>query len=155
MTEACLRHALVASALLLFATQAPAGDDDLPWAFNAPRAEGYSIDLLTVDPAPGTPLVAGATVEFSITVSYSLSAPAYKTAAIFLVFQDEEDRSAKADDAEVVLASVSDPQGSVTLTDTVTVPKRAKELRLFVPLVPSGLEETNGEVTIRYPIKKK
>ena len=117
-------HAVVASALLLFATQAPAGEDDLPWAFNAPRAEGYSIDLVTVDPAPGTPLVAGATVEFSITVSYSLSAP-------------------------------SDPQGSVTLTDTLTVPKRAKELRLFVPLVPSGLEETNGEVTIRYPIKKK
>ena len=71
------------------------------------------------------------------------------------MFQDEKDRSAKADDAEVVLASVSDPQGSVTLTDTLTVPKRAKELRLFVPLVPSGLEETNGEVTIRYPIKKK
>ena len=108
---ACSRDALVASALLLFATQAPAGEDDLPRAFNAPRAEGYSIDLVSVEPAPGTPLVAGTSVEFRITVSY--------------------------------------PQGSVTLTDTVTVPKRAKELRLFVPLVPKGLEETNGEVTIR------
>jgi hypothetical protein len=78
-----------------------------------------------------------------------------KTGAIVLVFQDEKDRSAKSDDDQVVQAAVSEPEGSVTLTDTVTVPKRAKELRLFVPLIPDGLTETNGEVTIRYPVKKK
>lgn len=97
---------VAAAAALLFAVQALAGDEDLPWAFNGDPAEGYSIDLASVDPAPGTPLIAGSSVEF-------------------------------------------------TLTDTVTVPKRAKELRLFVPLVPDGLSETSGEVTIRYPIKKK
>jgi hypothetical protein len=106
-----------------------------------------------VDPAPGTPLIAGTSVEFKITVSYSMSVS--KTGAIVLVFQDEKNRSAKSDGAEVVRAAVSEPQGSVTLTDTVVVPKRAKELRLFVPLIPDGLQETNGEVTIRYPIKKK
>ena len=146
-------QAVVAGALLLFATQLLAGEDELPWAFNGTPAEGYSIDLVSVDPAPGTPLPAGTSVEFKITVNYSMSIS--KTGAIVLVFQDEKNRSAKSDDAEVVRAAVSEPQGSVTLTDTVAVPKRAKELRLFVPLIPDGLKETNGEVTIRYPIKKK
>ena len=146
-------QAVVAGALLLFATQLLAGEDELPWAFNGTPAEGYSIDLVSVDPAPGTPLPAGTSVEFKITVNYSMSIS--KTGAIVLVFQDEKNRSAKSDDAEVVRAAVSEPQGSVKLTDTVAVPKRAKELRLFVPLIPDGLKETHGEVTIRYPIKKK
>ena len=144
--------AVVAGAFL-FATQALAGDDDLPWAFNAPRGEGYSIDLVSVDPAPGTPLVAGTPVEFKITVKYSMSVA--KSGTIVLVFQDEKDRSAKPDDADQVVQAVSDSEGSVTLTETVTVPKRARELRLFVPLIPEGVHETSGEVTIRYPIKKR
>ena len=143
---------VVASALLLFAGQGLAGEDDLPWAFNGIPAQGYSIDLVSVDPAPGTPLIAGTSVEFKITVNYSMSVS--KTGAIVLVFQDEKNRSAKPDGDQVIQA-VRDPEGSVTLTDTVTVPKRAMELRLFVPLLPDGLSETNGEVTIRYPIKKK
>lgn len=31
----------------------------LPWTFNGLPASGYSIALITVDPAPGTALVAG------------------------------------------------------------------------------------------------
>lgn len=143
---------VAATVAVFFAVQAVAGDKDLPWAFNGARAEGYSIDLVSVEPAPGTPLMAGSSVEFRITLNYSLSVS--EKGAIMLVFQDEKDRSAKPDGTPVVQA-VSEREGSVTLTDTVTVPKRAKELRLFVPLVPDGLSETNGEVTIRYPIKKK
>ena len=41
----------------------------LPWAFNAPAARGYSISLVTVDPMPGTPLVAGTVLDFKVTVS--------------------------------------------------------------------------------------
>lgn len=80
-------QAVVAGALLLFATQLLAGEDELPWAFNGTPAEGYSIDLVSVDPAPGTPLPAGTSVEFKITVNYSMSIS--KTGAIVLVFQDE------------------------------------------------------------------
>lgn len=148
-----LRTKIAATAGLLFAMHASAGDKDLPWAFNGTPAEGYSIDLVSVDPAPGTPLMAGTTVEFRITVHYAMSIA--KEGAIILVFQDEKNRSAKAEGAANVVEAVSEPEGSVTLTDTVTVPKRAKELRLFAPLMPEGLSETNGEVTIRYPIKKK
>lgn len=145
-------QAVIAGALLLFAGQGSARKNDLPWAFNGTPAQGYSIDLVSVDPAPGTPLIAGTSVEFRITVNYSMSVS--KTGAIVLVFQDEKNRSAKPDGGQVIQA-LSEPEGSLTLTDVVMVPKRAKELRLFVPLIPDGLSETNGEVTIRYPIKKK
>lgn len=143
---------VVVVAALLFTAQVLAGEEELPWAFNDTPAQGYSIDLVSVEPAPGTPLTAGASVEFKITLNYSMSIS--KTGAIILVFQDEKNRSATPDRPQVVQA-VSEPEGSVTLTDTVTVPRRAKELRLFVPLVPDGLSKTNGEVTIRYPIAKK
>ena len=146
-------QAFVAGALLLFATMLSVAGDDLPWAFNGIPAEGYAIELVSVDPAPGTPLLAGTSVDFKVTANYSMSLA--KTGAIVLVFQDEKDRSAKPDGAQVVQAAVSEPEGSVTLTDTVVVPKRGRELRLFVPLIPDGLNETSGEVTIRYPIKNK
>lgn len=146
-------QAVVASALLLFANTLLAGEDALPWAFKARPAEGYAIDLVSVHPAPGTPLVAGTSVEFKITVKYSMTIA--KTGSIALIFQDEKDRSAKSEDAEFVQMAVSEPEGTMTLTDTVAIPKRAKELRLFVPLFPEGLRETSGEVTIRYPIEKK
>jgi hypothetical protein len=126
--------------------------DTLPWAFNGTRAEGYSIDLVTVDPAPGTPLVAGSTVEFKITLTYTMSVA--KKGSILLVFQDEKDRSAKPG-GPMVSQDVTEPTGTVSLVDMITIPKRAKELRLFVPLSPEGMNETSGEVTIRYPIKKK
>ena len=32
-----------------------AGQSDLPWAFNAPRVDGYSIDLLDYNPLRGRP----------------------------------------------------------------------------------------------------
>jgi len=71
---------------------------------------------------------------------------------IVLVFQDEEDSSAK-DNAPQAMQAVVGPAGVVTLTDTIYVP-RSKELVLFVPLVPDGMKRTTGEVTIRYPLKK-
>lgn len=145
-------RAVVAAVVLLFATRALSNQEDLPWAFKGTPAEGYSIDLVSVEPAPGTPLVAGTSVEFKVTVSYSMSVS--ETGTIVLVFQDEKNRSAKPDGSQVA-QTVNEREGSVTLTDTVIIPKRAKELRLFVPLIPNGLSETSGEVTIRFPIGKK
>jgi len=124
----------------------------LPWAFKGKAADGYSIDLVTVEPAPGSPLVAASKVEFRITVSYTMTIA--KSGAIILVFQDDKNRSAQGGGSQVTQA-VSDPSGTVSLTESITVPSNAKELRLFVPLVPSGLTTTSGEVTIRYPITKK
>lgn len=38
----------------------------------ATSAEGYSIDLVSAEPPPGTPLLRGASVPFKVTVNYSL-----------------------------------------------------------------------------------
>ncbi len=143
---------LASTFLLLAASPLISAKDELPWAFNGTRAEGYRIDLVSVNPAPGTPLVAGSTVEFKITLTYSMSVA--KKGDVLLVFQDEKNHSAKPN-GPMVSQAVTEPSGTVSLVDTIVIPKRSKELRLFVPLAPEGINETNGEVTIRYPIKKK
>lgn len=143
---------LIAAAVSLACIGFAAARDDLPWAFNGKRAEGYTIDLVSVSPEPGTPLVVGQTVDFKITVRYENKvAP---KGNIILVFQTDKGR-AKAEGEKQVSTEVTDRSGTVTLEDRITIPKKSKELDLFVPLVPEGLTETYGEVTIRYPIRKK
>ena len=128
-----------------------AKDEELPWAFNAPPGDGYAIDLQAVDPLPGTPLLRGESVTFKVTLSYVLDiAP---RGVIILVFQDEKNRSVPGDGTQT-MSEVMKGKGSVTFTQTVVVPTKSKELRLFIPLVPDGLETTTGEVTLRYPIVK-
>jgi len=60
------------------------------WAFNAPRAEGYAIDLVSAEPPPGTPLLRGASVPFKVTVKYALEVAPH--GAVILVFQDESNK---------------------------------------------------------------
>ena len=120
-----------------------------PWTFNAPAASGYSIALVTADPRPGTPLVAGTVVDFKVTVSYTLSISTH--GRIALVFQDEKDGSVKSNDPRAYF-EVNDSANVASLANRVTVPSSAKELRVFVPITPEGVKRTTGEVTIRYPI---
>ena len=138
------------AATLLAATAALAGDE-MPWAFNTERGQGYAIDLVSADPAPGTPLLRGSTVTFTINASYTMSVA--REGGVFLVLQDDKNRQVegKKDPAS---AAATDAGGTVTLTATVEVPK-AKEFRIFVPIFPKGLEETTGEIVLRYPIVKK
>ena len=133
------------------AVSATAADGSLPWAFNAPAAEGYSIKLISVEPTPGTPLVRGAKVSFKVSVSYSMVIA--KHGKIVLVFQDEKNGPIKSDTSQVS-QEVSGPDGVASLQQTVTVPPRAHEVRLFIPLVPDGIANTTGEVTLRYPVVK-
>ena len=143
------RLLLVFSILAWLPVSASAADGTRPWAFNGTRADGYTIDLVTVEPAPGTPLAAGSTVEVKVTVSYSMTiAP---RGSIALIAQDERDRPA-VPDASPPFVAVKAGSGQVTLTQAIPIPKKARELRIFVPLMPEGLKETSGEVTIRYPI---
>jgi len=144
------REAIISCGALLGTAFAARSGESAPWAFNAPRGDGYLIDLVSVDPAPGTALTPGSKVTFRVTVRYQLSVT--NSGYIVLVFQDEEDSSAK-DNAPQAMQAVVGPAGVVTLTDTIYVP-RSKELVLFVPLVPDGMKRTTGEVTIRYPLKK-
>jgi hypothetical protein len=127
----------------------PQQTDGMPWATNAPRDEGYSIDLVSVDPAPGTPLKAGSAVDFKVAVSYSLDVA--KAGWIYLVFQVDETGLINRDKSQV-RQEVTDASGTTTLADTVTIPEGAGQLWLYVPLVPEGMRNTKGQIIVRYPI---
>ena len=144
------RLSMVLVFLIAVASGSVGGDESSsPWAFNGPRGEGYTIDLIDVQPAPGTPLIAGASVEFTVRVRYTLAIASH--GSIVLVFQDEKNQSATRSQ---VMKKVDKGAGEMILSDKVSIPVDAQELRLFVPLVPEGLTNTKGEVTIRYPVRK-
>lgn len=126
--------------------------DTLPWVFNAPSAEGYSINLITIDPAPGTPLVRGTAVTITASVTYTLKVANH--GVVVLVPQDEKNR-AVVTAGKQVNQEVSAPSGTLALKQTLTVPSDAKEIRLFIPLVPDGIANTTGEITVRYPVVEK
>ena len=136
---------------LALASTLSLASDELPWAFNSKRAEGYTIDLVSVTPEPGTPLIVGSQVEFKVTVKY-VNAVKPK-AEVILVFQTDKGQ-AKPEGEKQVTREVTEKSGELTLEDKITIPKKAKQLYLFVPLRPDGLEVTDGEVVIRYPIRK-
>jgi len=141
---------LLAAALIAASCTALAGD--MPWAFNTERGQGYAIDLVSADPAPGTPLLRGSSVTVKIEARYTMSVA--KEGGIFLIIQD--DKSNKVDarvDPEKVAAT--DAGGTVTLSATFAEIPKAKEIRIFVPLFPKGLNEETGEIVLRYPVVKK
>lgn len=142
-------RALIAFIVLAFASLAKSADAPLPWAFVNGSAEGYSIKLVSVSPAPGTPVTVGQTVEFKIRVAYQLSI-AGKGSILFIV-QDETDKNLLADKKQPG-QSVDRGKGTVVLTESFVVPVGSNELRLFIPLVPGGISHTSGELVIRYPI---
>jgi hypothetical protein len=103
----------VAQALAL-SPAAIAGEQADSWAVNAPRAEGYAIELVSAEPPPGTPLLRGASVPFEITASYSLEAAAHGT--VILVFQDESNTVVTGERKQTTV-EVEKGNGTVTLAD--------------------------------------
>jgi hypothetical protein len=140
---------LLALALGAPGSSAIAEERPMPWAFVNGSAEGYSVKLESVDPEPGTPLRVGQSVEFKVTVSYILSIK--DSGTIILVVQDEANKNLLGDKPQP-LQSVNRGKGTTTLDATLTVPSGSKEVRLFIPLVPTGLSNTSGELLVRYPI---
>jgi hypothetical protein len=141
---------LLAAALIAVSLTALAGD--MPWAFNTERGQGYAIDLLSADPAPGTPLVRGSSVTVKIEAKYSMTVA--KEGSIFLVIQDDKNKKveAKIDPKQV---AATDAGGTVTLSATFAEIPKVKEIRIFVPLFPKGLAEETGEIVLRYPVVRK
>lgn len=140
---------LLAVQALALSQAAIAEEQANPWAFNAPRADGYAIDLVSAEPPPGTPLLRGASVPFKVTVQYALDVARH--GAVILVFQDESNKVVTGE-REQTTVEVEKGNGTVTLADEVVVPSDANELRLFIPIMPDGITTTTGEITLRYPI---
>jgi hypothetical protein len=140
---------VLAFALLVIVSSAIAADEPMPWAFVNGSAEGYSIKLESVSPVPGTPVTVGQTVEFRITVSYQLSIA--DKGSILVVVQDETDRNLLAEKKQSG-RPVNAGKGTATLTENLVIPEGINEVRLFIPLVPSGISHTSGELVVRYPV---
>lgn len=140
---------LLSMILIVFAPAAGSAETAMPWAFVNGSAKGYSIKLESASPAPGSPITVGQTVEFKVAVSYQLSI-AEKGSIVFVV-QDETDKNLLTDKKNSS-QSVDRGKGSVTLTESLVVPPGINEVRLFIPLVPSGFTHTSGELVIRYPV---
>jgi hypothetical protein len=140
---------LIGFVLASFTSLAISADGPMPWAFVNGSAKGYSIKLESASPAPGTPVTIGQTVAFKITVSYQLSIA--DLGSIILVVQDETNKNLLGD-REQQSQSVSRGKGTVTLTDSFIVPAGGNEVRLFIPLVPQGMTNTDGELVVRYPV---
>jgi hypothetical protein len=140
------------AALFVLSSLSAVAGDEMPWTFNNGEGKGYSIKLVSVEPAAGTPLIVGAPVEIKVTAAYEMSVAT--EGRVILVLQDEKNRKVGPDNQ--ISTAVSGASGTVTLTVKVdAVPKKSKELRVFVPLVPAGLSETEGEILIRWPVKKR
>jgi hypothetical protein len=129
---------------------AVAAEDELPWAFQNGEAQGYSLEPVSADPAPGTHVCAGTERKFVVSVSYALTIS--KEGKVVLVFQDEANVPIEGASPSQVSQKVREGRGTVTLSETITIP-RAKEVRLFVPLIPAGMQQTDGELVLRFPIE--
>jgi hypothetical protein len=139
---------LVGFVLVAFAS-ASSAETPMPWAFVNGSAKGYSIKLESASPAPGTPITVGQTVELKVAVSYQLSIS--DKGSILLVIQDETDKNLLTDKKQPG-QTVDRGKGTATLTQSFVVPAGSNEVRLFIPLVPSGITHTTGELVIRYPV---
>jgi hypothetical protein len=135
--------------LLAFASVVSSAETAMPWAFVNGSAKGYSIKLESASPAPGTPVTVGQTVAFKVTVSYQLSIA--DKGLIAIVVQDETDKNLLPDKKQP-RQSVDRGKGMVMLTESLVVPAGINEVRLFIPLVPSGINHASGELVIRYPV---
>jgi TonB family protein len=149
------RHASALAPVFLMAFTVPVRAVDqpsqnLPWAFKGSPADGYSVDLKSIRPLPGTYLRAGTSIDFKVELNYMLSAT--QQGNVILVFEDEKSRSLQPDGAQIS-QRVSSPSGSLSLSDSITVPAQATELRVYIPLVPDGTQtSTRGIIGVRYPV---
>lgn|GEM_PF-3862304 len=119
------------------------------WTYNAHRADGYTIDLVSVEPKPGEKLLAGRTVTFKVKARYSMSVA--DKGAVALVFQNRTGQHVEGTTPQTRI-NVVGPSGTVELSRVVIIPIQTDRMQLFVPFVPDGFKQTDGEIVINYPI---
>jgi hypothetical protein len=108
-----------------------------------------SISLSSISPAAGTKLAPGSGVTFSGTVNYTLGSAG--TGRIVLVIQDQSGNLLTT--AAQKTASILRGQGTVSLSDQITVPATGvTQIQVFFPLTPAGASQTNVVVHATYPV---
>ncbi len=134
-----------ASALVLLISLASCSGGHSPSEPSLPD----SISLTSISPAAGTKLGPGSVVTFSGTVSYTLGSTS--TGTIVLVIEDQSSRLLTLGTQKS--ATVTKGQGSVSLSDQITVPATGvTQIEVFFPLNPAGASQTNIVARAIYPV---
>ena len=123
-----------------------------PGVKNVGSAAGYSVSYVDASPRPATELLVGQTVPLAVTVKYALERSG--SGQILLLFEDEANRPLWPH-RRVVSESVTKGTGRATLADQITVPDGIRELHVYIPLVPAGLRDTEGELKLVYPVRSE
>lgn len=138
-----IRRAIVLAALSL-ALFACSDDDDSP-------TEPPLTDTVTIEsaaPAAGTALRRGTQVTFTVTARYTLGSAS--EGSLILVIQDQTNQNIAGSPQPE--ARVPRGQGTVTLTDTLTIPATATTVRVIVPLLPQGATQTSITSSVTYNV---
>jgi hypothetical protein len=112
---------------------------------------GYSVDYVEATPSPGSAVIEGTTVTFSIRVQYSLMLT--ERGRVQLQFEDEKGRPLLVG-KELAIEIVRTGSSAATLSQQVVVPGRVWDLVACVFVVPEGEREPLGALRIRYPVAK-
>lgn len=110
-----------------------------------------SVVLLQVTPVPGTMLEPNDTVSISVVVKYLLSSAANGVVKIFLT---DETGYYLLDPAETAEAVIGKGEGTVSLEQTIRVPRAIEEIQLLVALFP-GTSTASSTYTFGkpYPVR--
>lgn len=138
------RRAVVLAVLSLALLTGACSDSDSP-------TEPPLTDTVTIDsavPAAGTALRRGTQVTFTVTARYTLGSAS--EGRLVLVIQDQTNQNIAG--LPQPDARVPRGQGTVTLSDTLTIPATATSVRVFVPLVPQGATQTSITSSVTYNV---
>jgi hypothetical protein len=142
MPSVWIRRAVVLAvlSLALFACS----DSDSPT--EPPLTDAVTIESAT--PAAGTALRRGTQVTFTVTARYTLGSAS--EGRLSLVIQDQTNQNIAGTPQPE--ARVPRGQGTVTLTDTLTIPATATTVRVIVPMFPQGATQTSITGSVSYNV---
>ena len=113
-------------------------------------APGYGLRAVSISPKPETTFSVGQQVTFSVTVEYHLELA--DSGMVLLIPQDQSGGSLVVGRGQVT-RSVERGSGQVTLSDSVTVPPGARNVQLFILLVPAGHTQASGQLFVKFPVR--
>jgi hypothetical protein len=113
------------------------------------RVPGYSIEYVEAMPRPGTPVIEGTVVKFSVKVSYLLMKS--ERGRLQLQFADQHGQPLL--EGKVVAVEIKRTGWETAeLSQEVTIPPERWDLILRVYVVPEGEPRPSGELRLRYPV---
>lgn len=112
---------------------------------------GYSVEYVAATPAPGTVLLEGSETTVRVQVRYSLMVT--EKGRLQMQIHDDRGRSLPVDiSVKEVTRTATD---LAELTHRFIVPRGQLAVAAYVFVIPDGEEGIQGEVRIRYPVRRQ